>query len=666
MFVHIVRLSVKLCKLIVCLPVRILYVILEELINMKPVISNIINTVNRNRRYVIAGFLMLLVLLYFAPHIFNFRKAPLRTSSVDQCLDDKLDLFKKSAAKFDVIINREPTPSTGYQYQPYIGNGKFGSPIAGNELSKLYIRHQRSLSLPVEFIPILSPSVLGYEGKGAYVTDFYNGVVHRIQCLKKRSLCVTISNQAFAHRARPSILSQEIRIFNPTNDGLTVNLGVTGVRNWKDTSNKQINVQSRTGEALSYTITTGTISTAAAAATASDLVIVVSVVSQNIPPSIIIKPGKSEKYITISAIHYSDPVQKNQLNTIRDQIEQTALSDLKEALALEPTALQKEHTTVWNQLWSSGLSISLSKAPGALNGDRINSTIYYVLSHSTNPLHEKQVSTARKFNIEKQLYFPDRCYAGPHTLLVESKTLVQESSSLWSRTNTADNIMKLVETWIITLEKQGCTNMVQTGADGILQAMLLSFGAFKFSTDNSRREAQPDHLEFGMHPRELHRDYEFRRLNYGNHTHVNITVEVGEDNKAMIYVAMDRNDKPYYACDAGCLDTPVLLKSQRTQFPVKLTRPLTAILYITTDKEHMELLKRAIHVREIVEAPAHEHHVIALHRHGHSYGGLPTLFWGAIAFLIIIFHLFLFKLIFNEFCQGQAVNPFPTRGKYNL
>lgn len=36
-------------------------------------------------------------------------------------------------------------------------------------------------------------------------------------------------------------------------------------------------------------------------------------------------------------------------------------------------------------------------------------------------------------------------------------------------------------------------------------------------------------------------------------------------------------------------------------FPVKLTEPLTAILYITLDKEHIEELRHAIHVKEVVE-----------------------------------------------------------------
>ena len=34
---------------------------------------------------------------------------------------------------------------------------------------------------------------------------------------------------------------------------------------------------------------------------------------------------------------------------------------------------------------------------------------------------------------------------------------------------------------------------------------------------------------------------------------------------------------------------------------MKLTEPVTAILYITYDRQHMEDLRHAIHVKEIVE-----------------------------------------------------------------
>ena len=57
-------------------------------------------------------------------------------------------------------------------------------------------------------------------------------------------------------------------------------------------------------------------------------------------------------------------------------------------------------------------------------------------------------------------------------------------------------------------------------------------------------------------------------------------------------------------------------------------------------------------IRLCFTAPAHEHHVIALHKHGHHLGGLPTFFWATFSLLIICFHLFLFKLIYNEYCGG--------------
>jgi hypothetical protein len=35
---------------------------------------------------------------------------------------------------------------------------------------------------------------------------------------------------------------------------------------------------------------------------------------------------------------------------------------------------------------------------------------------------------------------------------------------------------------------------------------------------------------------------------------------VGDDNKAVLRVALDRNDRHFYACDAGCLDAPQQLR----------------------------------------------------------------------------------------------------------
>ena len=64
-------------------------------------------------------------------------------------------------------------------------------------------------------------------------------------------------------------------------------------------------------------------------------------------------------------------------------------------------------------------------------------------------------------------------------------------------------------------------------------------------------------------------------------------------------MTLDRQNREYYACDAGCLDPPVKLSKETRRFPVKLTDPVTAVLYITSDYEHMRELKHTIHVKEV-------------------------------------------------------------------
>lgn len=127
--------------------------------------------------------------------------------------------------------------------------------------------------------------------------------------------------------------------------------------------------------------------------------------------------------------------------------------------------------------------------------------------------------------------------------------------------------------------------------------MVLSFAGLAF---------KQQHLELNSHPKDLHRDYMMRRVSYGNSTHLNISIIVGNDNKAILRVALDRQDKDYFACDAGCLDAPVKLSTQTATFPVKLTEPVTAVLYITSDHQHMQELKHTIHVKEVVDGKSWE------------------------------------------------------------
>lgn len=161
---------------------------------------------------------------------------------------------------------------------------------------------------------------------------------------------------------------------------------------------------------------------------------------------------------------------------------------------------------------------------------------------------------------------------------------------------------------------------------------------------------------------ELHRDYYIRRLRFSSNIYLNLTVKVSEhDNRASIFVAIDRKDDKnteLLACDAGCLDEPIKLNTLYSVFPVKLTEPLTPILYITSDNQHIKELKHTIHVKEISLAPAHGDDLIAKHKYGHQLSSLAAMFWLIVILLIILFHFYLIRIIMNEYCSGSYSVPY--------
>lgn len=597
------------------------------------------------------GFVVLLLLLYFWPFGRNESRQLLLSHKwlgatqrpvgpAEVCVDSKLEPFLKRADIFNVFINHFPSllPQES-SYLPFIGNGYLGIVVDKGQ-SLLYIRVSRSLSVPIHFYPVVEVTDDRHPEDAAIVLDIVNGLIRRIQCFELGDDCIEVDVLSYAHRRRPSVLIQEIKIRNPTGEDVILDLRQIAVSEWQGAVTHTKRINSGRAEDVSYGVTSGVVEVDSAK-------IAVVVFNLKLPETVTVKASSSWSYHMVTVVRYQLLEKKEDADAITKQLNEQVEKEFSDVVNIESKMLRREHTNIWTALWSSGFGISYSRAAGALNGDKINMTFYYVMSSVPSPLFELGHERTEVGELERLLYFPDRCYDGHHTM---------QNPKMWKDVTSMEDLRTFVNTWLLTLEKQGCGRMIKAGADGVLQAMILSCGAFKFSDD---------HLEFGTHPSDLHRDYFFRRINYGNDTHVNVSVRVGDDNRAVLYVSLDRNNKPYYACDAGCLDQHVQLSREVVTFPVKLTDPLTSILYITSDKQHMEELKHTIHVREIVEAPAHEHHVMVLHKHGHHWGGLPMLFWGTIGILILIFHLFLFKLVYNEYCSG--VEPkypkYTTRGR---
>lgn len=550
------------------------------------------------------------------------------------CIDDSLTprIFAELDNGNLNIFNHE---RVGLQDIPYVGNGIFGLEVSQD--AHLNIKEGRAMLLNLPFAPIVSIAKNLEAVKEVAVVEYLNGIVTRHQCFDDYQ----IKSLYYAHRNYPSVFVQEIQIKNYRNQLVDLNLVLPRIiGDWSVATSQVIKIQ-HGSKMVDYKVITGYVKSLS-----SSKIRAVSIVYRLIQRVLTLNKRGNTNLNLMTTINYSKPINKDQYAQVKDTVEKAAIDAMKKVLEEHGTeaagdalfAFRSQHTKVWNSLWQTGFSISQSKAENALNGDKINSTIYNVLSHTRAYEFEDSITPQRKNQIAHDLTYAEGCFDSFHTLQAEN---------LWKSMHNLEEANAVVQSWMLTLEKQGCHNLIRAGSSGIIQSMVLSFGGFRFSNQ---------HLEFNIHPKFLHRDFTFRRLNYGNMTHVNVTVRVREeDNKAEIEVALDRSDRTYYACDGGCLDTPIQLGQEKKIFPVKLTEPLTSILYITSDKQHMEDLRHAIHVKEIVEAPAHEHHVIFLHKHGSNLGGLPTLFWIAICAIIVIFHVFLCKLIVKEYCEPPEI-----------
>ena len=119
---------------------------------------------------------------------------------------------------------------------------------------------------------------------------------------------------------------------------------------------------------------------------------------------------------------------------------------------------------------------------------------------------------------------PESCYNGHSTL---------QAPALWSHLDSINDVNRIVSLWLLTLEKQGCHNLINSGVLGTMQAYILSLSALKFTKN---------HLEFDTHPKDLHRNYFIHHLQYPNSSFLDINVNLGENNKALIYVSLVQNE----------------------------------------------------------------------------------------------------------------------------
>ena len=570
------------------------------------------------RKAVLLAMFIFAFILYVGPSIFSW----LFTSSTSRhyvspksCIDEKLlKRYKQDLMNLNGHLVHNPSlKQDETNYLSYVGNGHFGI-VTDSYESTLKIKvggqqKQNIIGADVRFKPLVRIKQDNDFTRGqladkssAAVLSYTEGISHTVECYSEDTGTsngarvepeFSISQKIYAHRVIPQVLVQEIKLSNPTSSDKLFNLERIGISKWNSAESHSKRIEHGDG-GKQYVVVTGTVIsnpidtisqfTIFPSASRKEQHSLAVIVAPKLDDNIVVKSGQTHSLTVLTSIVYSKSMPKDRIKEVnKEDLEEKAVNAIVQAVGLSTDQLRAQHIGVWKDLWTTGFGISHSMAESAVNGAQINATMYYVLSQSPTPLHSLQTTSEQRIELQGYLAYLEGCYGNLPTL--------HETKNLWKSLRSLQEVNNVVQYWFLNLEVNGCHNLLRAGADGVVQAMVLSFAGLKF---------RQNHLELDADPKDLHRDYQMRRVSYGNATHLNISISIQSDNKAIIEVTLDRKDKDYFACDAGCLDIPVKLSNTEvTTFPVKLTDPVTAVLYITADYAHMQNLRHTIHVKEV-------------------------------------------------------------------
>uniref|UniRef100_A0A672ZL67 Si:dkeyp-104h9.5 n=1 Tax=Sphaeramia orbicularis TaxID=375764 RepID=A0A672ZL67_9TELE len=542
-------------------------------------------------------------------------------------------LFSGSIHRWKSIVERGEGIYSTPQEQldtPFVsGNGHILLDIDANRL--WVASSSQPGSAPVhqtEYSPRVGVHLEGKRSEAqATLLWFRKGSVLSVRCASSAALqssrdCVTIREEYIAHRSRPNVYLQRIHVNNPSDRAVSVDVSFDGP---SFGSRFTANVEKL--EDRDVVLSSGRVSVE------NNRVVLVVVVTRKINGKIQVAAKSEHSDSILSVVWTSEAVDSSKLEETFAVLRDGAKREMAELLRLSVDDVVMDHQQAWMDLFISGVEMRKITDSHTPSSRTVNTTLYYILSSFTAPLLDRRLSGEERARLESSLNYADHCFSGHATMHAEN---------LWpERVSSAAQILQLVTLWTLTLQKRGCKALVAAGAHGAMQGMVLSFGGLQF-TEN--------HLQFQADPDVLHNSYALRGIHY-NQDLMNLAVLLDVEGKPFLHVSVKPQEKPVklYACEAGCLNEPVELTSEVKghTFPVMVTRPITPLLYISTDLRHLQDLRHTLHLKAIL---AHEEHM------ANRYPGLPFLFWFSVASLITLFHLFLFKLIYNEYC-GPGAKP---------
>ncbi|KAM4651685.1 uncharacterized protein KIAA2013 homolog [Discoglossus pictus] len=574
----------------------------------------------------VLGFLLILYWYFSSPSLLSslWNSGKTRGAS-GACLQAYTKLWKAQAEKGDVMMVYASGEDTQLHGPSVVGNGYVLVDIGKNQLwvSSLSVPFHMSDFSPLTIIK--GPSASSEAQASAVLLK--DGLIKTVRCLQVDASdsardCVTIREDYLAHRSRPHVYLQKIHITNPSDRIAAFDLSIQKTQSGVKFSTTVEKVQDR-----QFLLSSGRVTVE----DGKSLLVVIA--TKKLVNRVQVSP-KSEYSETVPSVVYtSEPIDLGKLDETFSKLREAAKKEMLEVMHMRTEDLFHEHQQIWSDLFVSGIEMKKMKGLHTPSSDTINMTLYYMLSCSLSPLVDPLLSNEEREKMEATLNYADHCSSGHATIHAEN---------LWpDGLNGVAQLLKLFDLWKLTLQKRGCKSLVLAGAHGLMQGMMLSFGGLQF-TEN--------HLQFQLDPHVLDNSYSLRGIHY-NKDLINLAVLLDQDQKPFLHVSVRFQDKlvKLYACEAGCLNEPVELTSEIRghTFPVLVTQPITPLLYISTDLTHLQDLRHTLHLKEIL---AHEEHMAK------QYPGLPFLFWFSVASLITLFHLFLFKLIYNEYC-GPGAKP---------
>lgn len=231
-----------------------------------------------------------------------------------------------------------------------------------------------------------------------------------------------------AHRVVPQVFVQEIRVTATKNAAAEVQLIGAQSTHWPNLETKVLKLrQSSSGSFIDVRVMNGIVDLPK-----SGEKLIISIVVQKLPDKISVRKRGIVKLDVLHVINYvvatASTIDWKQ--HIHD-IESKAVETMTEMIQLNEfhfsvndnsehtvSSFKRQHQRVWNSLWETGFQISTSKADDAINGDRINATIYAVLSQVRSLEFESNRSPQERADIARALFYSEGCYDSYHTLQV--------------------------------------------------------------------------------------------------------------------------------------------------------------------------------------------------------------------------------------------------------